>query len=141
LFLEVTGFDTLKGITNEVLESACDESDYLCDSCPTGFCLCGMCQGCPGGCPGVPGAVQTDSNTSASAVGLIAGLVVAGVVVIAAAVGGIIWYLKKRAEKTPKTDEERPTTVDIEDRSERYSKLVRKFSTNEDKRVTKPLEE
>jgi hypothetical protein len=138
--LQVSSFDTLKGITNDVLSSTCEDSDYICDSCPTGFCICGSCIGCPNGC-GETGGIINGGDAGAN-VGMIVGLVIAGVVVLAAAITGVIWYMKNRDKKdTTKEVEERPGTVDIEDRSERYSKLVRKFSTNEDKRVTKPLEE
>jgi hypothetical protein len=135
--LQVTAFDDLKGITNEVLASACEDSDYICDSCPTGFCICGSCQGCPGGCGNNDNLAPTETPSSA---GLIAGIIIGVAIILAAAIGGVVWYLKRK-KQAPVDDSEKRPTVDIEDRSERYSKLVRKFSVNEDKTVAKPVEE
>jgi len=148
--LQIGSFDALKGISNEVISSSCEESDYICDSCSVGFCLCGRCLGCPGGCPGdstngIEGAIPNDSTPY----GLIAALaVVGGLLVIGAAIAGVIFFMKKKKD-APSTDVKRDTkeetkrdTVEeekeskrgtresksLEKRSERYSKLVRKFS-------------
>jgi Mg-chelatase subunit ChlD/preprotein translocase subunit YajC len=142
--LQVSGFDTLKGIVNDVISSSCDESDYICDSCSEGFCLCGKCQGCPNGCPGEFGNEDTPNIDNALSdnnvnVPLLVGLLVAALVVIAIAIVVIIFVVRKRKQDEQAETEEGRQTIDVGDRSERYSGLVRKFSVNQDdvKRVTK----
>jgi len=143
--LQIGSFDALKEISNEVISSSCEESDYICDSCSAGFCLCGRCLGCPGGCPGddtngIEGGIPSDTTPY----GLIAALAaVGGLLVIGAAVAGVIFFLKKKKDATPTdgkrdTEETKRGTVEekrntresksLDQRSERYSKLVRKFS-------------
>jgi len=141
--LTVSGFDSLKTITNEVLSSSCDDSDYICENtCATGFCLCGTCIGCPGGCPGAS-TTGTDGVGSKTpdepvSIGVIVALIIAGVVLLAGAVLAVVFYLKKKKNPTTKTktktDEERPNTVEIGERSERFSKVVRKFSVTDEDR-------
>jgi len=147
--IQVSGFDDLIYITNSIITDSCAESNYMCDSCPTGFCLCGYCQGCFDGCPvskitNSPYTTMTDDNpddttkanslvggpTTPPSIALIVGLSIAGAAVLAGAIAGIAFFLARKNKKvtTNKEVPEKRETVDVPDRSERFSKIVRKFS-------------